>query len=118
MMKKDKISKTLPSEHEILVGDANGDDDEGGSDDRRGLMIVIMTMIMVITLVSFMIMIMIMIMIMMMMMMIMIMIMIMIIEKIMIMTTLVSSMTATKLLRELIPSFPVSLQPVNTNKNM
>ena len=97
MMKKDKISKTLPSDHEILVGDANGDDDEGGSDDRRGLMIVIMTMIMVITLVSSM---------------------IMIIEKIMIMTTLVSSMTATKLLRVLIPSFPVSLQPVNTNKNM
>ena len=99
MMKKDKISKTLPSEHEILVGGANGDDDEGGSDDRRGLMIVIMTMIMVITLVSSM-------------------IMIMIREKIMIMTTLVSSMTATKLLRVLIPSFPVSLQPVNTNKNM
>ena len=109
MMKKDKISETLPSEHEILVGDANGDDDEGGSDDRRGLMIVIMTMIMVITLVSYMIMIMIMII---------EKIMITIIEKIMIMTTLVSSMTATKLLRELIPSFPVSLQPVNTNKNM
>ena len=101
MMKKDKISKPLPSDHEILVGDANGDDDEGGSDNCRGLMIVIMTMIMVITLVSSM-----------------IMIMIMIIEKIMIMTTLVSSMTATKLLRVLIPSFPVSLQPVNTNKNM
>ena len=72
-------------------------------------MIVIMTMIMVITLVSYMIMIMIMII---------EKIMITIIEKIMIMTTLVSSMTATKLLRELIPSFPVSLQPVNTNKNM
>ena len=41
------------------------------------------------------------------------MIMIMIGTMIMIMMiTLVSSMTATKLLRELIPSFPVSLQPV------